>query len=281
MRRIPRPIGTLVFLAAWLMPWRPAFKAHAKDSKLSFYVHWRDLIGRHIAKYGVHEPLITGWMADTLAAAPARGIVIDVGANLGWHTVHAAQYAAVETVIAFEPDPFNAWLLDRNLALNKIDNAVASASAVGARSGLARLYRYRSTNFGRHTLLTDYGYGSRQVPLVDLDSALQSLGFGDRRVLVLKIDVEGYEPAVIEGAARTLARTDAVVLEYSPDLGQTGEFSAGAMIDRLDAAGFTPHRFVDGHRVAPMTMAELRQTSGQMDVIWLKRTRTSGGTSTS
>ncbi|MDO8878643.1 MAG: FkbM family methyltransferase, partial [Pseudolabrys sp.] len=257
-------------LAAWLMPWRMAFKTRAKDSKLWFYVHWRDLIGRHIAKYGVHEPLITAWMAETLAAAPAQGIVVDVGANLGWHVLHAAQFPKVDTVVGFEPDPFNAWLLDRNLAVNKVDKAVVSACAVGARNGIARLFRYRSTNFGRHTLLTDYGYGSRLVPLVDLDSALDALGLGERRVLVLKIDVEGYEPAVIEGAARLLARTDAVVLEYSPDLGDAGQLSTGAMIGRLEAAGFAPHRFDDGHRVAPLTMAELRATTGQMDVIWLR-----------
>ena len=71
--------------------------------------------------------------------------------------------------------------------------------------------------------------------MVDLDSALDALGLGERRVLVLKIDVEGYEPAVIEGAARTLARADAVVLEYSPDLGEGGGLSAGAMVDRLVA----------------------------------------------
>lgn len=276
--RIPRPVRTLSFMAAWLMPWRPAFKTRAKDSGLSFYVHWRDLIGRHIAKYGVHEPQITGWMAEFLSGASSSGIVIDVGANLGWHTIHAAQYPAVETVVSFEPDAFNAWLLDRNMALNNVGNVVVSANAVGARSGLARLYRYRSTNLGRHSLLTDYGYGSRLVLQVDLDSALQAYGLHDRRVLVLKIDVEGYEPAVIEGAAHTLARTDAVALEYSPDIGQDRGLSAGNMVDRLAAAGLTPHRFVDDHRLVAMTIADLQQATGQMDVIWLRGSVPSDGT---
>ena len=44
-----------MFLLAWLMPWRPAFRTRAKQSKLSFFVHRRDIIGRHIAKYGSHE----------------------------------------------------------------------------------------------------------------------------------------------------------------------------------------------------------------------------------
>jgi hypothetical protein len=69
-----------------------------------------------------------------------------------------------------------------------------------------------------------------------------------------------------------------VVLEYSPDLGQGGGLSAATMVDRLAAAGFTPHRFVDGHRLAAMTIADLRQASGQMDVIWLKGAAPSGGT---
>ena len=264
--RIPRPIGTLVFLAAWLTPWRPAFKTRAKGSKLKFYVHWRDLIGRHIAKYGVHEPLITAWMADMLAKSPARGIVVDVGANLGWHAAHAAQFPAVETVVAIEPDAFNVELLNRNLALNRAGKVVVCKMAVGARTEIAMLYRYRGTNYGRHSLLTDYGYGSEQVPITDLDSALDRLGLGERRVLVLKIDVEGYEPAVIEGAAHTLTRTDAVVLEYSPDLG-----NAAAMIERLIRADFAPHRFTDGGNVVPISVEDLRTANGQMDVIWLKR----------
>ncbi len=235
-----------------------------------FYVHWRDLIGRHIAKYGVHEPPLTKWISGYLDAAPARSLFVDVGANLGWHAVHAAKHATVETVVAFEPDPFNAWLLDRNLAANGIDNAVAVSCAIGAARGTARMYRYRGTNYGRHNLAIDYGYGSRLVPIADLDSALAGLGLSSRRVRVLKIDVEGHEPAVIEGAARTLDNSDAVVLEYSPDLGRAGGLSASAMLERLHGAGFRPHRLAMGGTTSPMTLTELQQTVGQMDVVWLR-----------
>ena len=76
MIRIPRIGGTAVFLAAWLMPWRPAFKVQAARSHLRFFVHHRDLIGRHIAKYGTHEPIPTRWLANYLAGAP-RGNFVD------------------------------------------------------------------------------------------------------------------------------------------------------------------------------------------------------------
>jgi len=82
MIRIPHIGGTAVFLAAWLMPWRPAFRVRPADSGLKFFVHYRDLIGRHIAKYGTHEPIPTRWLENYLGSAP-KGIFIDVGANLG------------------------------------------------------------------------------------------------------------------------------------------------------------------------------------------------------
>ena len=241
MMRIPRPLGTLTFLSAWLVPWSPAFRIRAEGSKLTFFAHRRDLAGRHIAKYGTYEPLLTRWIADYLANS-SPGIVIDVGANLGWHAIHAAQHAAVETVLAFEPDAFNAWLLDRNVTHNSIDNVVISTTAIGARRGMVRLHRYKGSNRGRHSVLADYGYGSRLVPLIDLDTALDNLGMADRPVLIVKIDVEGYEPEVVAGAGRTLARADAVIIEYSPGLSQAGDLSVEAMVDQLYAAGLAPFR---------------------------------------
>jgi FkbM family methyltransferase len=272
MIRIPRPVGTFVFLMAWLMPWRPAFRIRARQSKLCFYVHWRDLIGRHIAKYGTHEPLLTRWMSDYLAGSE-RGLFVDVGANLGWHAVHAAVHPTVETVVAFEPDPFKAWLLDRNLSLNQIDNVVVSNSAVGAQPGMIRLYRYKSSNCGRHSTLVDYGYGSRSVPITELDAALAALGLSDHRVLILKIDVEGGEPAVIAGALRTLAHTDVVVMEYSPGLSRSGGQSTGDMLATLHGQGFVPHRIAPDQGLSEITLDELRGADGQLDVIWLAPSR--------
>ena len=115
--------------------------------------------------------------------------------------------------MAFEPDPFNAWLLDCNLTENGIGNAIVSNAAVGAQSGNIRLNRYKSSNCGRHSLLTDHGYGSRMVPIAALDNALNQLGLAERAVTVLKVDVEGYEPAVIAGASKTLERTAAVIMD--------------------------------------------------------------------
>ena len=175
--------------------------------------------------------------------------------------------------MAFEPDLFNAWLLDRNLIENGVENVIVSNAAVGAQSGSIRLHRYKSSNYGRHSLLTDYGYGWRMVPIVDLDGALHQLGVADRLVTVLKIDVEGYEPAVIAGATKTLARTAAVILEYSPDLSSAGGLSCQGMIDSLLNAGFEPFGLEKEGRAVPIAREKLRVFTGQMDLVMLKPTK--------
>jgi len=272
MKSLPRPLGTLKFLLAWLTPWKPAFCVRAGRWNLAFFVHYRDAIGRHIAKYGTHEPLATQWLNDYLNAAPA-GIVVDVGANVGWHTLHAAQHANVETVVAFEPDLFNVSLLDRALSKNNIEKVIVIVSAVGAQSGVGRFFRYRSSNYGRHTLITDHGYGSRRVPVVNLDGALAGLGFQDRPISVIKIDVEGYEPAVIAGAANSITRAEAVIVECSPDISQDGGLSTDDMLNRLNATGFTPFALLNGGGTVRLTAEDLRSLKGSLDIIFFREDR--------
>ncbi len=268
MIRLVRPVGTLFFLLAWLTPWRPAFRARAKQSKLSFFVNRRDIIGRHIAKYGTHEPLLTQWISERLATS-ARGIFVDVGANLGWYAVHAAKHDAVETVIAFEPDQFNASLLGRNLSLNGIDNVIVRTCAVGARRGSVRLHQYKGSNRGRHSVLADYGHGSQMVPMTDLDTELATLGLADRPILIMKIDVEGYEPEVVAGAKQALARAEVVVVEHSPGLSQAGGLSYEGMLDQLYASGLTPYRLGVDEWTKESPVGR-RPFEGQMDVIWIR-----------
>jgi FkbM family methyltransferase len=168
------------------------------------------------------------------------------------------------------PSSLNAWLIDRNLTLNGIDKVIVCAAAVGAERGSIRLHRYKGSNRGRHSILANHGFGSRQVPISDLDSALEGLGLSDRRVLILKIDVEGYEPAVIEGAQRTLSRTDVAIIEHSPDLSRAGGLSADTMLDRLQSAGLIPHRLSAGGVIEELVIDDVRRVAGQMDVVWIR-----------
>jgi FkbM family methyltransferase len=258
----------LAFLFAHATPWRP-LRTRAASSRLVFYVHHRDVIGRHIAKYGVHEPLLTRWLAEYLARA-RPGLFVDVGANIGWHALHAARHPNVEAVVAFEPDPFNFALLERNSAANGFAKVICKAVAIGDKPGTLRLYRYKSSNLGRHSAAVDHGYGWRDVPVLDLDGALAEMKLDDRAVAALKIDVEGFEPAVIQGAPGTLARTDVVIIEHSPELSRAAGWSADRLIARLCEHGLRPHVLRAGGGVAAVAPDELRDFSGVIDIVWAR-----------
>ncbi|MCA6107556.1 FkbM family methyltransferase [Bradyrhizobium cenepequi] len=258
------------FLLAWMMPPGTSFQTYAAGSKLRFIVQCRDVIGRHIAKYGRFEPQLTDWIGAYLQDRP-KGIVVDVGANLGWHAVHAAQHASVTTVVAFEPDATNAWLLDRNLTINDIDKVVVYPCAVGASAGHAHLHRYKRSNNGRHSLIKNYGLGSRVVPLTNVDSALEALGLAQDRILLMKVDVEGFEPAVLAGAVKALERADVVITEYSPELSRAGDLSVEGMVDRLLAAGFVPHQLAaKSSKAVRVDLKDLRGIEDQTDILWIK-----------
>jgi len=263
-----RPIGTAKFLLAWLTPWSPAFSVRVAASNLKFYLTPRDVLGRHISKYGNYESEMTEWIRRHLAGAKG-GIMLDVGANIGWHSVHAAKFSSLETIVAFEPDALNAWLLDRNLSANEIDNVIVEASAAGSENGIARLHRYKASNNGRHSLIQDYGKGSRVVPVRAIDTTLNDLGLADREIHLIKIDVEGYEPLVLAGAKNAVSRTSAIITEYSPSLSRAGGLSLSSMLEQLTTAGFNPHRLLGGGELEAID--NLAQQEHQIDVIWIRR----------
>jgi FkbM family methyltransferase len=261
-------LPALGYYAAWLAPWRSCITVRAEKSRLRFCSERRSVIARHIAKYGGIEPDLTEWLARHLSSCQP-GLFIDVGANVGWHALHAARLPGVETVVAFEPDPVNAELFERNRTGNNADNVVLVAAAVGERRGTAQLNRYKASNSGRHSLAVDHGYGSIAVPVVDLDGALDELGIADKPIAAMKIDVEGFEPAVIAGAHRALGRTAALVLELSPRLYRGAGLDIETMLNVLRANGFCPFTIAAGGMLQPDKTVWSDQDCVR-DLVWLK-----------
>jgi FkbM family methyltransferase len=142
---------------------------------------------------------------------------IDVGANIGIHTVRLGKLAGPSgEVIAVEPDPGLARRNRDNIQLNDLVNArVIEAAASDQAGGRVDLYRPddRDPNRGRASMLPHaYLTGSAvRVPTVTIDS------INDKPVSLIKVDVEGCESAVISGAARTIdLYRPAIVFEYAP-----------------------------------------------------------------
>jgi FkbM family methyltransferase len=144
---------------------------------------------------------------------------VDVGANVGVHTVRLAKLVGPGgEVIALEPDEEVARRARHNIMLNQLSNAhVINAAASDEALGEVQLYRpdAQDTNRARASLLRhSYLTGSATtVPVVTVDEVCPG------PVALIKIDVEGYEAAVVRGAAATIDRYfPAVIFEYAPEL---------------------------------------------------------------
>ena len=171
----------------------------------------RDHLMRAIATLQNHDRLQPG------------GTFLDVGANIGALTVYALLSQTFARAIALEPDPGNRAILARNLAENGIDDhvTVIPAAASGTRHD-ATLHRDLK-NLGAHSLEPGFSMSAGDAVTVAadrLDTLLAAQPVDAASITLAKIDVEGHEFAVLDGASELLVRRTPLMIEVvfaSPD----------------------------------------------------------------
>ncbi|MBV9567006.1 MAG: FkbM family methyltransferase [Hyphomicrobiales bacterium] len=156
-------------------------------------------VGRSFDLYGEFSEGEIGLFRQLLQPG---SVVLDIGANIGAHTLYfAAAVAPGGGVIAYEPQRAIHQMLCANLALNGITNVRALLAGAGRERGIAQvpvLDYTAANNFGGISL--GMGGPSEPVDIVPVDA----LGLG--RCDLMKIDVEGMEGEVVAGAGATIAR---------------------------------------------------------------------------
>jgi FkbM family methyltransferase len=170
------------------------------------------------------------------AAVRPGDLVLDVGANVGAYTLLFAQWVGpAGHVVAFEPAPLAAAGLRRHLALNGLTSRVeVLEAAVCDRSGTAPFHADAAS--GVNALASRGTPSSIEVLTTTLDEFCSAR---DLRPHVVKIDVEGAELAVLEGARRLLSDPEIrVFVELHPATWGASGTTAGAVAAALDALGF-------------------------------------------
>ncbi|RVT91586.1 FkbM family methyltransferase [Rhodovarius crocodyli] len=151
--------------------------------------------------FGRDEPETVAW----IESLPADAVLWDIGANVGLYTVFAGRRGL--RVLAFEPSAQSFAAMQRNLEANGLDGVVeAYCLALDATPGLARLAMHASeAGHAMHGIRGVQGARfSQAVPAISVDGFV--LGFGATPPTHIKLDVDGIEPAVLEGAREMLLR---------------------------------------------------------------------------
>jgi len=165
------------------------------------------------AEIAAHAAVLAPLVAVARATLPPDGVALDIGANVGAFACALAAIAPTGRVIAVEPSPATAAALRRTVALNGLEARIAvHETAVGAEPGRARFHAEATHTAGSHLLHVDTMAPERLTPLDVLVTTIDALAAGLNRLDLIKIDVEGFETEVLDGAALTLARFRPVVL---------------------------------------------------------------------
>lgn len=195
----------------------------------------RDLVQREIY-LGVFEPKETRWALDWLRPGMT---FVDAGANVGYYTLLAAQRVGRGgRVLAIEPGPYAYGRLRETVSRNGLDQVRTLQVALGETPGTLPLYvpPDGSRNYSP-TMVPHASATAVDTTVRTLDDCLAE--WEVERIDLLKLDVEGFEPAVLRGARRALAegRIGAVLCEFNDYwLRETGA-SPAALYQMLTTTG--------------------------------------------
>ena len=196
-------------------------------------------IGRSLDLYGE-------WCEDeafVLGQVISPGdLVVDVGANIGTHTVFFGKRVGEKgVVVAFEPQRLAYQTLCGNVALNGLTNVTCFMSAVGAARGtvtVPMLDPRHVQNFGAVKAVAGPAKDARAevVDLVTIDElALQ-------RCALIKVDVEGMETKVVAGAKDTIARCRPALFLENDTVERSRE-----VLEAVEAVGYKAYWQIAGY----------------------------------
>jgi FkbM family methyltransferase len=132
--------------------------------------------------------------------------IVEIGANVGNHVVFYAQHMQARKIYPFEPNPACTEILRENIRLNGIEGVIDDRGigiGLGARNGHFRAVQEDPDNLGATRLIAD---DSATIVVTSLDEIASGIAFD-----FMKIDVEGMEFEVLEGARNSIRANRPVI----------------------------------------------------------------------
>ncbi len=202
--------------------------------------------------FGSYEPKDFGML---LALVPRGATFVDVGANIGWYSVHVAVADPTARVIAVEPIPSSFRWLSAAVAANGLRNVSTVNAAVGAARGELTLFVDATISGAASAAPSTGEAGLEQVrcPVVTIDELVAE---HDARADVLKLDIEGGELFALRGASEVLTTQRPIVFcEMLRKLARPFGYHPNEIIGLMAGHGYGCYRAV-ADRLVPFSLMD-------------------------
>lgn len=202
------------------------FHGHVYAGNLAQFIDW------FVYFYGTYEKQELELMRDVLKLrAPA--VCVDVGANVGHHTLFLSRWAA--KCHSFEPYDVVRRQLTQKLEMNGITNVVVHDVGLGSADGFLKFTPPSDRNIGTGTFVSSGNEDGVALRVVNGDAYFVALGI--EKLDLIKIDVEGFEKQTLVGLQDTLRRfRPHVFMEFSTSTRKA--FSSVGELMSLFPAGY-------------------------------------------
>ncbi|MCB0480379.1 MAG: FkbM family methyltransferase [Flavobacteriales bacterium] len=214
---------------------------HSLPNGIKMELHLSDWIQQNLYFLNVYEAFEIAFIYKSLKPG---GVFIDVGTNVGWHSLNASKAVGKDgLVICFEPFTLNWNRLNKNISLNpEMTNIHAEKLGVGAESGTITLnYNFESNNAG---MASQFGSGGQyeEVQVVALDMYIKQAEID--KIDLIKIDIEGGEYNALLGMEDVLRSFKPILMvEFDSEILKDQADIEGKMYAFLHELGYKPTYF--------------------------------------
>ncbi len=287
---LPHESRALARRALWAAAGRLTPVLAVDREGMRFFVSTRDqVIGRRLFVYpwvpeqDIRDAFTVLHSIPAIADVLTRPVIVEIGANIGNHTVDLVRHYGFESIVAIEPAPENLELLRQNILVNGVDHqATVLPVGLSDHEGVMQL-ELSGQNSGDHRIrVVEPGTAGEEAGRQTVDVAVTTFdALVDRGDVDLDatgliwMDTQGHEAHILRGAKRLLGSPIPIVTEYWPyalrragGLDEFHEIVADQypyVID-LHPAGGGPPRVLPSEAL-PSIEAELQAVPSEHDVL--------------
>ena len=188
------------------------FNRLSQSLNFNFYLNPIEYISSQILCYGLHEKFLLYYIFSILPSKYKHGVCLDVGANIGNHTLFFSSY--YDEIHAFEPVLTTFKALELNVLINSLVGKIKIHNiALSSSNSNLRFFEDQSGDIGRSKVagideLIPEKTIEYIVPSIRGDDYFQNLV----DIKMIKIDAEGHEADVINGLSKVILLNKPIIL---------------------------------------------------------------------